>query len=514
MKFSSLFGAGARPGVAPAPAVQPDTAAKAFRSGLFGGKAAAAADTGQRMPRQARAADTPVFEEAGRSRKGGIGGFLSGAGRFMTGAHPDHIRNRAENVGATFAQRVDNFEQGKFNRLGGPLFGMGFKNYNANRPAAAQHPFAGAPAPQPAPQFGGAHQAPQAQGFAAPQAHTAAPDPAGAGPRWTPPAADPQAFRHHAQHAGNDFAARVNGFAQAGGGNFNPFAGMDAAPRPAPAAAPDPSGTGPRWTPTSVDPQGFRQHVQNAGNDFTSRVDGFARAGGGAFNPFAGMDAAPAQAARPAPPDNQARIDAARADYRSMMTRLTAEFADKKDAVELDSARQISATTANTEAIGRNLDDALRDLDANTARQTASLQRQAEGLQQQLKDMARQMRPHQAQAFAAGTDSRKAVALDGSTAAGRDRFTALSHERNQIKERLAQVNEKLARLPADTAALRSDMMAQAEDSIRNNDARIDRIKAKRTAALEGLDAGFAKARKQQMDRIASEHGVAFGPDRA
>jgi predicted nucleic acid-binding Zn-ribbon protein len=495
MKLPTMFNPSARTAETMGPAAE--TRPRAFRAGLFSAKVRPEAEP--RIPRQAQPSDSKVFQEAGTRRGGGLGGFLSSAGRFMTGAHPDHIRNRAEAVGDTFARRVDRFEQGKGGGLGGPLFGMGFKSYDSPRPAAAPGPF-GAAAPAP---------------FASP--------------------ADSPAFRQQAHQAGADFAARMNAFERPNVGTPGPFAGMAGAqPFPGPRAAtaefgqtaPGQPAQGPA-APPPVNTQAFARYVQEVGNDFANRVSAFERAGGGAANPFQGMagvaTAAPAPApaatpaapapAVPAPADNQTRIDAARAEYRSMMTRLTSDLSASKDRVELDAANQISVATARNEDIGRNLDRVLRDVEASGARETESLKQEIKDMQQQLKDLARQMRPVQAQAFAGGTDSRNERVLDRDTAAGRDQFTQLSHERNQIKERIALAEDRLTRIPAETAGLRADLMRQAEDEIAGNDVAIGRIKANRTRALEGLDKGFASARAFEMDRIASTHGVAFVPAR-
>lgn len=491
MKLPSIFNISSRN---PAPvAPQAEAGAKAFRA--FGAAAQAQPEAAARGPKQPRAADSHVFQEAaGQRRKGGM---FSRMGMFMTGSHPDHIRNRAESVGDAFARRVDRFEQGRTGGLGGPLFGMGFKNYDAARPPAGS-----------------------AQATGNPFASAAQPGPAAPGNPFASAAGGNP-------YAGTPFANTpfaTNPFASAGPASGAP-AGRPAPPTGAAAFAAAADAGARQWNPIPVGSGAFQQFAQNIGNDFANRVNTFERAGGGAENPFAGMaethspgrsPAAPASAAArpaaapPAPaPTDQQRIDSARADYRSTMGKLTADHAAQKENVDLDFARKISVSQGKIEQIGRNLDSGLRNLDAASARETKALTQKVAEMERQMKELANSMRPLQAQAFSAGTDSRKPAPMTTGVAQDRQSFTELSHQRNAVKEQLAAVRAQLEHLPAEMAALRADMMTEAENQIGANDAQISRDKALRSSLLEGLDKTFDAARKQQMDRIATTHGVAF-----
>jgi hypothetical protein len=453
MTFSTTFTPGMR-GADPS-AQQTDAADKPKRRGLFGRKLhdQGTAQGTQQAPRTATPSAGGVFAEAGQRPQGTRRGFFSMATSFFTASHPDTVRRRTEATGEDFARRANKFEQGNFNRFAGPMFGMGFKNYDRD------------PSAQPSPPF----SAPSGAG----NGHAAGPAPFPAGP---------------------------HGGATGGQG-------------PSPFAAHQQANTGGYAPPPIHDPAAFHRYTSNVGDDFAQRMNGFAQTSAPAGNPFAGIGQANFDQPRTAAPSRQAasvRVDQAKTEYSKTMAKLKAGLEERKEAAQVMVAEEMSLHSGKIDQIGRELNESLQRLDAKSASKMHKMTEELASMDKMLKDLAIQMRPLQRAAFAGGTNSRVTVAVDSETAALRERNADITQLRNDIKEQRAKTQDALGDLSERMSSLRTSIIDAAEMKISDVNIRIDGAKGALSRTLDGMDNDFASAKSAEKQRIAAKYDVRFG----
>lgn len=523
MTFSTTFTPGMRG--SDSLAQHPDASNKPERRGLFGRKMReqGTAQATQSAPKTAMPSTGGVFAEAGRPQ-GARRGFFSTAVSFFTASHPDTIRRRAEGVGDDFAKRVNNFEQGKFNRLAGPFFGMPFKNYDRDPSTQSAQPFT---APSGAGNGSTAGSAPFAAGGHNPtngagSSPFAQPHQPSSGGYAPPPIHDPAAFQRYASNVGDQFAQRMNTFAQNPTPGGSPFAGMGRAnydqprtatpERPAPRAAFSGSANASPNAASAYD-AAFRRHVEDVGRDFAQRVNGHSWAAGS--NPLEGINTrnpTPVFGSAPTDPSRQApsvRVDQAKTEYRNALEKLKTGLESKKEAAHVMVAEEISLHTARIDQIGRELNESLQRLEAETASKKQKMTEELASMDRMVKDLANQMRPLQRAAFAAGTNSRGTVGMDAETAARRARNAEISQLRNDIKEQREKTEAELNSLPERMDGLRTSIMNIAEMNISDLNIKIDGAKAALSRTLNAMDNDFAEAKATETQRIAAKYDVRF-----